>query len=943
MKRMIFAIVAILTLGMASTASAQINPQQPIPADKEIRIGKLENGLTYYIRHNEKPKGMANFYIVHDVGAIQEEDNQQGLAHFLEHMAFNGTKNYPEKTMIEYLEKIGVKFGANLNAFTSWDLTQYFMTDVPVARESVVDSTLMILHDWSHFINLEEDEIDSERGVIKEELRTRDGASWRSTIEMLKAVGKGTLYAERNLIGHLDGLQSFTYDDIRSFYDKWYRPDYQAVVVVGDIDVDKVEQKIKTIMADIPAPAADAAQKEVIVVPDNDEPIVSVFTDPEMQRSQFQIVYKAQAMPKQMKNLVAYELIEIVKSHISNMINERLSDIARKPNAPFIQAGVQAGGGFGICPTLEIAGGSGMTQDGKIMEGYMAVLTEMERMRRYGFTEGEFERSKNNMLSYIETKYNSRDDKEHEAYAEACIANFREGTPIYDAETEYQLDKQLIDIISCDMINATVKQLYEPLKNVVIIINSPEKEGVAVPTEEELVAALKEVVASEIKPFEDNVKKEPLIGEDVVLKGSPVKKAKQNETIGTTEWTLKNGIQVIIKQTPYEADAINLEAVSDGGAAVFADEDYYSAQMLGSVMSMSGISKFSASDLRKQLSGKQAHVGVGVGAYKHSVEGSAALKDVETMFQLMYLNFTAPRFTEEDFTTLMNRYDAMLANQLTNPDFIFMQNKMKSLYGDNFRRQQLTPEILGTVKLERMADIHSQLYSNAQGFRFTIYGNMSPEELKPLVEKYIGSLPTQKKPSNKFVDDQVRVATGVVNDFTAKMEQPKVSVFVGFSGKTDFTIKNSLTIQYLSQALSNRYLKSIREEKGGTYGVGVRGSHNTHPAHHYLMQIQFDTNEQMADELTDIVIAEIEKIAAEGPLAEDMDKTREFLLKDYKKNIEQNGWWSRTMQTYYDFGVDYVNDYEEAVNNITSADVQALAKRMLDEKSMIKVVMRPEK
>ena len=943
MKRMIFAIVAILTLGMASTASAQINPQQPIPADKEIRIGKLENGLTYYIRHNEKPKGMANFYIVHDVGAIQEEDNQQGLAHFLEHMAFNGTKNYPEKTMIEYLEKIGVKFGANLNAFTSWDLTQYFMTDVPVARESVVDSTLMILHDWSHFINLEEDEIDSERGVIQEELRTRDGASWRSTIEMLKAVGKGTLYAERNLIGHMEGLQSFTYDDIRSFYDKWYRPDYQAVVVVGDIDVDKVEQKIKTIMADIPAPAADAAQKEVIVVPDNDEPIVSVFTDPEMQRSQFQIVYKAQAMPKQMKNLVAYELIEIVKSHISNMINERLSDIARKPNAPFIQAGIQAGGGFGICPTLEIAGGSGMTQDGKIMEGYKALLVEMERMRRYGFTEGEFERSKNNMLSYIETKYNSRDDKEHDAYAEACISNFREGTPLYDAETEYHLDKQLIEMISCQMINATVQQLYEPTKNAVITVNSPAKEGVAVPTEAELVAVLKEVVASDIKPFEDNVKKEPLISEDVVLKGSPVKKVKLNEKLGATEWTLKNGIQVIIKQTPYEADAINLEAVADGGAAVFADEDYYSAQMLGSVMSMSGISKFSASDLRKQLSGKNAHANVGVGAYRHEVSGSAALKDVETLFQLLYLNFTAPRFSEDDFATLMKRYDAILANQLTNPDFVFSQQMMKTLYSDNYRRQQLTPELLSSIKLEKMHDIHSKLFGNAQGFRFTIYGNMSPEELKPLVEKYIGSLPTQKKPSNKFFDDEVRVAQGVVNDFTAKMEQPKVSVFVGFSGDNEFAIKNSATITFLSQALSNRYLKSIREEKGGTYGVGVRGSHNTHPVHFYLMQISFDTNEQMADELTDIVIAEIEKIAAEGPLQEDMDKTREFLLKDYKKNIENNGWWENTLRLYYDYGVDYLNDYEEAVNSVTSADVQALAKRMLDEKSMVKVIMRPEK
>ena len=939
---MIFAIVSMLMLGVAS-ASAQMDAMQQLPADKAIRVGKLENGLTYYIRHNEKPKGMANFYIVHDVGAIQEDDNQQGLAHFVEHMAFNGTKNYPEKTMIEYLEKIGVKFGANLNAFTSWDLTQYFMTDVPVARESVVDSTLMILHDWSHFINLEEEEIDSERGVIKEELRTRDSASWRSTIEMLKAVGKGTLYAERNLIGHLDGLQNFTYDDIRSFYNKWYRTDYQTVVVVGDIDVDQVEQKIKTIMADIPAPAADAAQKEVIVVPDNDEPIVSIFSDPEMQRSQLQIIFKGQAMPKQFKNTLQYEMIEVVKSHISNMINERLNDLSRKPNAPFIGASFQPGGSFGICPTLDIVAGQVMTQEGKIVEGYKALLVEMERMRRYGFTEGEFERSKNNMLSYNEQKYNSREDKEHDVYAEMCIANFREGTPIYDAETEYQLDKQLIENISCEVVNQVVKQLYEPLKNVVITVNSPIKEGLAVPTEEELVAALKEVVASDIKPFEDNVKKEPLISEDVVLKGSPVKKEKQNAVLGTTEWTLKNGIQVIVKQTPYEADAINLEAVADGGAAIFADEDYYSAQILSTVMSMSGISKFSASDLRKQLSGKNARVHAGVGAYKHSVEGTAALKDAETMFQLMYLTFTAPRFTEEDFATLMNRYDAMLANQLTNPDFIAMQERMKTLYGDNYRRQQLSPELLSTVKFERMADIHSQLYSNAQGFRFTIYGNMSPEELKPLVEKYIGSLPTQKKPSNKFVDDKVRVATDVVNDFTTKMEQPKVSVFVAFSGESKFTVKNSLTIQFLSQALSNRYLKSIREEKGGTYGVSVRGSQNTHPVQHYLVQIQFDTNEQMADELTDIVIAEIEKIAAEGPLQEDMDKTREFLLKDHKKNIEQNGWWSRTMQTYYDFGVNYVDDYEPAVNNITSADVQALAKRLLSEKSMVKVVMRPAK
>lgn len=941
MKKLLFAVVALI-LG-ATSVQAQMDASQPLPVDKEIRQGVLPNGLTYFVRHNEKPKGMANFYIVHDVGAIQEDDNQQGLAHFLEHMAFNGTKTYPGKSMIEYLEKIGVKFGANLNAFTSWDLTQYYMEDVPVARESVIDSTLMVLHDWSHFINLDPKEIDSERGVIKEELRTRDNAQWRSTIEMLKALGKGTLYAERNLIGYLEGLESFTYDDIRAFYDKWYRPDYQAVVVVGDIDVDKVEQKIKSMMADIPAPAADAAKKEVIVVPDNDEPIVSIFTDPEMQRSQLQIYYKSQAMPKQMNNTLAYEVKQILTSYISAMFNERLSDIARKPDAPFISAGFSPATSVGICPTLETTVGQVMTQDGKLMTGYKALLTEMERVRRYGFTEGEYERAKNNMLSALESQYNSRDDREHAAFAERCIDHFREGTPLYDAETEYQLDKQLAEAITLDAINQTVKQMYDPLKNAVIIVNSPVKEGVTVPTETELVETLKATVAAEIEAFKDNVVKVPLIEDEAALKGSPVKKEAFNEAMGTTEWTLKNGIKVVVKQTPYEADAIYLEAVSEGGAAIFADEDYYSAQMLGGVMSMSGISKFSASDLRKQLSGKQAQAGASAGSYLHAVEGSAALKDVETMFQLMYLNFTAPRFSEDDFQTLMNRYNAMLANQMTNPDFIFSQQLQKTLYGDNYRRQQLTSELLQSIKLERMADIHSRLFGNAKDFRFTIYGNMSPEQLKPLVEKYVGSLPVAKKVTNKFTDDKVREVKGVENDFTAKMEQPKVSVFVGFSGDYKYDIKNAVTLTYLSQALSNRYLKSIREEKGGTYGVSVRGSHYTRPAQSFLMQISFDTNEQMADELTAIVIAEIEKIAAEGPLKEDMDKTREFLLKDYKKNVELNGWWSRTLTAYYDFGVDNVNDYEAAVNGVTADDVKALAKRMLDEKSMVKVIMRPEK
>ena len=940
MRKILFAVVA-LVVGITA-AQAQINPQQPIPADKEIRQGVLPNGLTYYIRHNEKPKGMANFYIVHDVGAVQEADNQQGLAHFLEHMAFNGTKNYPKKTLIEYLEKIGVKFGANLNAFTSWDLTQYYMTDVPVARESVVDSTLLILHDWSHYISLLPEEIDAERGVISEELRGRDNASWRSSVKMLQAVGKGTIYAERNLIGYLDGLKSFTYDDLRQFYHKWYRPDYQTVVVVGDIDVDKVEQKIKSMMADIPAPAPDAAKKEVINIPQNDEPIVSINADPEMQQTNLMIFYKSQAIPKQYRGTVAAELAEYIKAYASIMVRERLNDISRKPDAPFLNAGVSIGGNMGICPTLDTSFGQVMTQDGKLLEGYKALLTEMERMRRYGFTEGEFERAKNVMLSRIESHYNSRGDREHEFYAERCIDNFRLGTAIPDAETEYQLDKQIVEMIPLEAVNQTVKQAYDPLKNCVIVVNSPKKDGVAVPTEAELVGALKAAVAADVKPFEDNVKKEPLISDESALKGSPVKKEKINEAIGTTEWTLKNGIQVVVKQTPYEADNIALTATSWGGLALMSDEEYYSAQMMSVVMNMSGISKFSATDLRKQLSGKQAAAAVSISQYKHGVSGSSTLKDVETMMQLFYLQFTAPRFEKDGYDTFMKRYHSILANQMSSPDFVFNKNVVSTLYGDNFRRQQLTPELLDKVKLEQMAAIHKRFYSNAADFRFTFVGNMSPEQLKPLVEKYIGSLPTAKSKA-KMVDDNVRtVKGGVDSEFKVKMEQPKVSVFFAFVGDSKADIKDRMTMTYLTQALRNRYTQSIREEKGGTYGVSVSGGISTEPTGEYSVQMQFDTNEQMANELADIIVAEVKKIATEGPLAEDMDKTREFLLKDYKKSLEQNDWYWTVLNRYYDYKLDYAKDYEPMITAITSDDVKALAARMLEDKNMIKVVMRPE-
>ena len=935
-KLMMLAVAAFAAAG----AMAQMN--QPIPADPELRTGKLENGMTYYIRHNEKPKGQADFYILHDVGAIQENDSQQGLAHFLEHMAFNGTKNLPGKQLTEYLETVGVKFGANLNAGTSWDQTIYNISDVPTSREGIIDSALLILHDWSHFIALEPKEIDSERGVIMEELRTRDGASWRSTMKLLQALGKGTKYEHRNLIGYLDGLKNFQHKELEDFYAQWYRPDYQAVVVVGDIDVDAVENKIKTLMADIPAPAADASHKETIVVPDNEEPIVSIFTDPEMQGTKVQLFIKRPALPKQMGNTIVAEANNVLEAYMTTMENARLQEIAMQPDAPFLGAGMGTGDVIGIIPTLNATVFVAMTQDGKLARGFEALYTELEKVRRYGFTLGEFERAQENLMRQAERTYANRNDRRNGEFVQSYLNNYSKNSPIPDAETEWQLDSMLIKMLNVDAVNAFAAQTITPA-NQVIIVNAPEKEGLTTPTAEELLAIRDKVAAGEVTAYEDNVVKEPLIPEGTVLKGSPVKKTAEDAKLGTTEWTLANGAKVVVKHTDFKADEVRMSAVAKGGLSVLSDGEFYMGEMMPAVNSMSGVGKFPATELKKQLSGKSASVQPAVENYSSAMKGVCSPKDIETMLQLLYLNFTQPRFDRADYDNLIKMVRSQLENARTNPDYLMQEKVIDVTYGDNPRRQMISNEIVDKFDFEQLPAIYAKLYPGASGFVFTFVGNIDPETLKPLVEKYIGSIPAARKPLN-YVDDKVEPVKGeVAEEFTAPMQQPKVSVVYYFSGKMPYTFKDKVALTFLTQALDSRYLISIREEKGGTYGVSVQGSTEYIPREAYDMTISFDTNEEMADELCEIVMKEIEEIAANGPRSEDIEKTREFMLKSWKNSLEMNSGWMNYIQAKYGSGLDYVGQYEQAVRNLTNADVQALAKKLLADGNLVKVIMRPAK
>ena len=937
--RKLFVSLVALFVGVAGLFAQ--NPMEQLPLDPEVRVGVLDNGMTYFIRHNEKPKGQASFYIYHDVGAIQEEDDQQGLAHFLEHMAFNGSVNLPGKQMIEKLETIGVQFGYNLNAFTSWDCTEYMIKDCPITEENL-DLALLILHDWSQFIALQPEEIDSERGVIMEELRTRDGANLRAQNEMIKNLFKGTLYEHRNLIGYLDGLKSFDQQALVNFYKKWYRPEYQALVIVGDIDVDQVEAKIKTLMADIPASPADAAQKEVIMVPATEEPIISVFTDAELTQSSVMMFARREALPKEYKNTIVGYSFNLVNNFVTLMMNNRFEEIAQSADAPFLGGGMSEGS-IGICPTLESTMFSATAHEGRINDAFRAMYTEMERMRRYGFTPGEFERAKQEILRWAERAYTNRNDVRNDEYAQRYLDYYAQGTSMMDAETEWQLDQMFINSLTVDQINESYKQMSQPNKNLVILARSPKKEGVAVPTAEELTAIIAEVEAAEIEPYKDDAVIEPLIAENVKLKGSKVKCTAVNDSLGYTEWTLKNGIKVVVRPSTLKADEVRIQASAKGGCSMLTDEEYYQGQFLGMVMGQSGIGKFSANELNKQLSGKSAYASIGVDSYEHAVDAGGSPKDIETILQLMYLNFTSPRFDQTDLDNLKKMYVPYFSNMESNPDYICSKELQKTLYGNHARRQITSGAQIEALNIAALKSVHSKMFGYADDFRFVIVGNVDLNTLKPLVEKYIGSLPTSKKVEYAVVDDGVRMAQGgVTNDFRTAMQQPKVSVRLIYSGAMEDNAKNRLIVDLLSRALDSRYMISIREEKGGTYGVSVQGAIEKYPVENYFMGIVFDTNEQLADELIEICDKEIRKIAEEGPLAEDVAKAKEFLQKNYSNVLENNGGWMSAINRWYEEGYNYKEEYLGILESVTLDDIKAFAAQILEDNNRTLVVMRPE-
>ena len=934
----------IMLCGSFQLASAQMQ-MPPIPVDKDVRIGHLDNGLTYYIRHNALPEHRVEFHIAQKVGSILEEPQQRGLAHFLEHMAFNGTKNFPgdEKGLgiVQWCETKGIKFGVNLNAYTSVDQTVYRISNVPTDDQSVVDSCLLILHDWSNAVLLSDKEIDKERGVIHEEWRSRNSGIMRLYTEAQAVMYPGDKYADCMPIGSIDVIDNFPYQAIRDYYAKWYRPDLQGIIIVGDIDVDQMEAKIKSVFADVKKPV-NPAERVYYPVADNQEPLVYIGKDKEIDDPTIEIYFKQDPTPDSIKGNMAYLLQQYMLSMTTSMLNSRLNELRQSANPPFIYAGCYYGNYF-LAQTKDAFTLSISSKAEGINEALKAGLTELERVRRYGFTESEDERARANYLQRLESAYNEREKTKNDSYVNEYINHFLMAEPIPGIEFEYTTMNQIAPNIPVMAINQAIQQGgLLPDNNQVVFIAAPEKEGIVCPTKEEVVAQLKGMKDLKVEAYVDKVSNEPLMKE--APKGGKIVSENTNAIYGTTELTLSNGVKVYIKKTDFKADEIQMKGVSLGGTSLFPDNDKLEMSYLNSVIQAGGLGNFSKVDLTKMLAGKKVSVNAAVGANTEGITGSCSPKDFETMMQLTYLSFTAPRKDMDAFASLKSRIKAQLESAESNPLSSINDTIQKMMYGYHPRYFSMKPEMVDQINYDRIIEMYKDRFADASDFRFFLVGNVDIEKVKPLIEQYLGALPSTGR-KETFRDNHMDIAKGMLENTYAKEQQtPMATVFMLYSGKCKYDLKDNLLMSFLTQALDMVYTEEVREKEGGTYGVSSYGQLSKHPNEKFMLQIVYQTDPAKKDHLNGIIDAQMKKMASEGPTEEHLQKIKEYMLKKYKDNQKENGYWLNNLDEYFYTGVDYTQGYEEAVNSITVKDVQKFAADLVNQGNKITVVMTvPEK
>ena len=925
-----------ITLVLASCLFSWLAYAQfAIPTDPSVRIGKLENGLTYYIKHNKLPENRADFYIAQKVGSIQEKPEQRGLAHFLEHMCFNGTTHFPGNTLIEYLESIGVKFGENLNAYTSIDETVYNISNVPVTREGAIDSCLLILHDWSNSLLLDEKEIDSERGVIQEEWRTRMNATQRFQEKLLPVLYKDTKYEDCLPIGSMDVVMNFDYQVLRDYYKDWYRPDLQGLVIVGDIDVDQIEKKIKEQFSHIAASSADALERVYYPIGDNEKPQVVVYQDKEQTTTQALFFNKHEAYPKELKDDMGYLVLNYVNNLISSMLNARLTELTQTENPPFIYASTYDGDFFAAKTKGAFTGVTVCSED-HIEEGIQALLREIQRAATFGFTESEYVRAKADYLRALESAYSERDKTKNEAYVNSYVRHFLDNEPIPGIENEYSLMNQIAPNLPLEVINKAMKELISE-NNKALALFGPEKEGLIFPTEQELVSLIQKAQTEELTPYEDTVSDEPLLS-SLPKAGSIVSE------IDDSNWdakllTLSNGVKVVLKNTDFKADEIQMKGVSFGGSSLFPNSEIININVLDEVVGVGGLGNFSKIDLEKVLAGKRASVSSFIGDKTEGVTGFCSPQDFETLMQLTYLTFTQPRKDIEAFNSYKKRTEAVLRNQEMHPTSALIDSIQQAVYMSHPRTKRIKADDISKIDYDKVLEMYNDRFKDASDFTFFFVGNIDIDSVKPLITQYLGALPAIQR-KETFKDNGLKARQGMYeNVFIKEQETPKSTVFLYYNGECSYTLKNKLLLSVTDQILDIIFTEKVREEAGGTYGVGVGGSLQKYPEEKFVLQISFDTDPNKKEELVQIIFTEIEKLIANGPSAENLQKVKEFMQKKHKENLKENGYWLGVMDEFALSNVNMHQNYNETLEQITAKDIQDFTKMMFSQGNRVEVTM----
>lgn len=927
----------LLFVSLNPTGMAQAN-MDPVPIDTAIRMGKLDNGMTYYIRQNHEPEKRASFYIIQNVGALLENDNQNGLAHFLEHMAFNGTRHFPtkEKGIISSLEKHGVAFGYNINAYTAFNETVYNLSDVPVDHPGLLDTCLLVLSDWSNYLLLTDEEIDAERGVITEEWRTRRTAQFRMNWQFLPVLLEGSKYAERDIIGDLDVIQNFEYNTLRDFYHKWYRTDLQAIAVVGDFDPELMEEKVVGMFSKIPA-VDNPPERPFFEVPEHDSTRYVLATDKEASQNAVDLYIKHRAINPEDKNL-DYLREQYIRTLFNSMMSERIDELLQKGVPPFIMGSVSYSSFIRGYDVFSI--GASFRQ-GEGEKAFRAIYTEAERVKRHGFTTGELERAKSDMLSDWENYYRERDKIDNDSRTGSIQQHFLINEPLPSVEYEYQKVKETLPDISLEEVSSRAKEWIID-KNRVLFVQGPEGEDIDYLTREKAFEIIRDVENSDVDAYNDITSSESLINKTIT--GSPVSDTKQLAEFGAVEWTLGNGVKVIYRKADYEKDNVSVNAFSFGGTSMVEDNFIPEASMLSTLALSYGAGEYDNITLQKMLSGKKASVSVSLSEVTENISGTSTPKDFETMMQLLYLRFEEPRFDREAHDAITARFKALLETMNNNPQKIMQDSLTLIMTGYHPRARILDENYIDDIEFDKIKELYQERFRDADDYIFFIVGNVGEDTARIMAEKYIGSL-SSLPGSEQFIDRGIRQPEGKIEKIIEMpLTVPKATIVISYAEDVEFNSYNRQAARVVNGILDIIYNEKIREEEGGTYGVSASVTLQQFPVQKANAIISFDCDPERAAELKSIVYSEIDNLIKQGPEQEYLDKAVNNILKNREESKQHNSYWMSTLYTFYMSGINY-NDptnYEDILKGFTIGDIREAAAAFFENADVVDIIFTPE-